>query len=93
MPRLNFQVEFLDPGGKFLVARQLEEGTFKLGVTSTFNGVPVKAMANQPGVESDGSPRIDLFIVALKNAGDSKRFKVGEIVPLVAEDAPKIKLF
>jgi hypothetical protein len=92
MPKLHFQVEFVAPDGKYLLARQLDEGTFSFSPGATLKGLPLKAMANPPAQQSDGTPRVDLFVVALRNPSDTARFKVGDVVPLLADDLPSPRL-
>ncbi|MFN7132754.1 MAG: hypothetical protein ACK4N5_11785 [Myxococcales bacterium] len=83
-----FQVEFVDPNGRFVLARQLEEVLFVVDDSALLNGCRITAAANPPAQDPDGNPRIDLYLFALRERADASRFKVGTVVSLEAKVRP-----
>lgn len=92
MPTFPFQVEVVDPGGRFVMCRELERNRFQLVAGSQLGGVEVTHATQPLATGSDGDPRVDLYLFRLKRPEDARRLKVGETVMLTAEHAPRIML-
>ena len=90
MPSFPFQVEVVDPGGRFVLCRELERNRFRLGPGAKLGGADVVAVSQPPARDAQGEPRVDLFLFRLAQPADAKRFKVGETVHLHADDAPRV---
>lgn len=88
-----FQVEFVDPNGRFVLARQLEEALFVVDDQARLNGCQITAAANPPAQDADGNPRIDLYLFALRNRSDASRFSTGTVIQLEAKIRPPPKFF
>lgn len=92
MPSFPFQVEVVDPGGRFVMCRELEQNRFRLAPGSQLGGVEVTHVSQPSPIGPDGDPRVDLYLFRIKRPEDAKRFKVGETVMLQADPAPRILL-
>ena len=67
----------------WLLARQMEHGTFSLSPTPRLGGVVIRHFVEQPRkLKPDGSPDFDVFAFELGDRRDRARFSVGQIVEL-----------
>lgn len=92
MASFPFQVEVVDPAGRFVMCRELQRNRFALAPGSRLAGVEVTHVSQPRALAQDGTPRLDLFVFKLARPADAQRFKAGETVQLVAEEAPKVRL-
>jgi hypothetical protein len=87
-----FQVEVVDPAGRFVMCRELERNRFALGPGSRLGDVEVTHVSQPRAIAADGTPRVDLFLFKLARPADSKRFQIGATVQLIAEEATQVRL-
>ena len=92
MASFPFQVEVVDPAGRFVMCRELERNRFALGPGAKLGDVEVTHVSQPRAIAADGTPRVDLFVFKLARPADAKRFHAGATVLLVAEEAPKVRL-
>ncbi len=90
MANFPFQVEVVDPQGRFVLVRELERNRFRLMPGAKLHGCAVTAVS-QPQVKgADGEPRLDLFLFRLERPEDARRFEIGQAVTLNAEPASQL---
>jgi hypothetical protein len=64
-------------------ARQLVNEPFALSETARLGGLPIHAHLSMPrALNSDGSPRLDLFAFQLRTHSDLSALSVGQLVTL-----------
>jgi len=85
-----FQVEVVDPGGRFVLCRELQRNRFRLGPGARLGDVEVTHVSQPPAVDAQGEPRVDLYLFRLTKPEDAKRFKTGDKILLHADDAPRV---
>jgi hypothetical protein len=83
---IRFKVEHvldLEDRGVFVLARQLDEGDFSVGLSSSLGGAPLREYLDQPRVlKSDGEVDLSYFAFHLINRDHGARFSVGDVVSL-----------
>lgn len=92
MASFPFQVEVVDPAGRFVMCRELEKNRFALTKGARLGEVEVTHVSQPRAMAADGTPRLDLFVFKLARPADAKRFQVGATVSLLAEPAPQVVL-
>lgn len=90
VPTFPFQVEVVDPAGRFVLCRELQRNRFRLGPGAQLQGAGVRAVTQPRALDAQGEPRLDLYLFRLEHPADARRFKVGETVTLSADDAPRV---
>ena len=90
MPSFPFQIEVVDPAGRFVLCRELQRNRFRLGPGSKLGDVEVTHVSQPPAVDTQGEPRVDLYLFRLARPEDAKRFQPGATVVLQADDAPRV---
>ncbi len=88
MSSFPFQIEFVDPAGRYVLARQLGGGGFRLGAGSRLGEVEVTGVSQPRALAADGTPRLDIFGFRLAEPASASRLEVGETVELRADPAP-----
>jgi len=90
MPSFPFQVEVVDPGGRFVLCRELERNRFLLSPGARLADCPVSHVSQPMALDAQGEPRVDLYLFRLERPGDAQHFQVGATVYLNAEEAPRV---
>lgn len=89
MATFPFQVEFVDPAGRFVLARQLPpEIPFRLQPDSCLGACAVTGMNPPRAMAPDGTPRLDVYGFRLQKPEAAAQLAVGQLVDLRAEPAP-----
>jgi hypothetical protein len=90
VPTFPFQVEVVDPGGRFVLCRELETNRFRLGPGARLGECAVTHVSQPMALDAKGEPRVDLYLFRLEKPEDAKRFQIGATVLLNAEEAPRV---
>lgn len=89
MANFPFQVEFIDPAGRYVLARQLPPATpFRLMPGSRLGECEVTFASQPRALAQDGSPRLDIYGFRLRTPQAAARLAVGQLLDLRAEPAP-----
>lgn len=89
MATFPFQIEFVDPEGRYVLARQLPPVVpFRLGKDARLGPCEVVG-ATQPRAQApDGTPRLDIYAFRPRDRAEALALVVGRMVELRAEIAP-----
>jgi hypothetical protein len=81
---MRFKIEYISTGTLcYLLARQLDEGSFSLGQGATLGGVGIQNAVTQPRkLAHDGFPDLKIFAFQLCAASDRYRLETNSIVEL-----------
>jgi hypothetical protein len=79
-----FKIEYISSGAPcYLLARQLDEGSFSVGQSSTLGGVRIRSSVTQPrALTRDGLPDLTIFAFQLCVASDRPLLETDSIVEL-----------
>ncbi len=80
-----FEIEFIDPQGRYVLARQLGREGFRLGAGSKLGEAEVVGVSQPKARGPDGTPRLDIFGFKLKEPSAAQRLRVGQTVELKAD--------
>lgn len=84
---MQFRIEYVSSQSDraYVLARQLEGGTFALSATPRLAGLPITARLSQPrAVRPDGSPDTGVFAFELALPADAAEFSENQVVELSA---------
>jgi hypothetical protein len=85
VPSFSFEIEFIDPNGRFILARQLGRGGFKVGPGARLGEVPVTGVTMPRAKAPDGTLRQDIFGFKVADPALATRVRVGQTVELRAD--------
>ena len=86
MASFAFEVELVEPNGRFVMVRALEPRHFKLAPGARLHECEVTHVSQPPARDARGEPRVDLFLFKLARPQEAKRFAVGQRVVLQADE-------
>jgi len=81
---MRFKIEYISTGAPcYLLARQLDEGSFVVSQSATLGGVPIRSSVTQPrALTGDGLPDLAVFAFQLFRASDRRLLETESIVEL-----------
>ena len=81
---MRFKLEYVSTGSApYVFARQMDGGSFTIGLDSRLGGARIKMSLSQPrSLRPDGSPDLTVFAFQLLGASEVSVLKVGEMVDL-----------
>lgn len=82
---MQFKVEYISQPkpSPYVIVRQLEAGSFALGMNPTLDDIPIAGWVAQPrALCPDGTPDRSLFVFELASRADLAKLNVGQVVKL-----------
>lgn len=82
---VQFKVEYLSrpKPSPYVIVRQLETGSFALGLNPALEGIPIDRRVSQPrALRPDGTPDLAVFVFELVHRADLAKLTVGQVVNL-----------
>lgn len=82
---MQFKVEYISQPkpSPYVIVRQLEAGSFALGMNPALDGIPIARLVAQPrALCPDGTPDLSLFVFQLASRTDLANLSLGQVVKL-----------
>lgn len=82
---MHFKVEYISQPMRspYVIVRQLEAGSFALGMNPALDGIPIARRVAQPrSLCPDGTPDLSVFVFQLASRADLANLTLGQVVKL-----------
>jgi len=79
---MRFKLEWVPADAQYVLARQVDEGTFQVKPGARLGGVRIKGLSQPRSLLPDGSPDLTVFAFQLVDTSEAELLKTGETVEL-----------